>query len=378
MGKRIAGVFRRRLRWRLRRVAGSLALVVLSVALLAWGRAEDGYDRDVLLNIGASVVIVALTYAIFDPLFEELRRSRVEEHPRLDDEEFSAHVAGATSVVAIMDTGSHLLEGGGRERFLNALRAALGNGVVVRVLLLDPDSAAASQRAEEIRPVDVRRVLVDNLRRLNEFATSLDKGLRARFHVRIYDASPSIHMFRWDDKALISFFPIGARASASPHLEVFMASPLGDFVESRFDELWRHPSTRHLDEYVCLPLTVSHGSTVLRSCAVHFVAEGDEWCIDGSPMVDQLTDHGTGPLEVRLSRSLAVNGWSGTSFRLVRVDGDEERMRVLALFDAKYGPRNVTGPGRARIALRLIPTLELVSGVGDGGSGDGAEVSGTA
>lgn len=375
MGKRIEVVLRRGLRSRLRRVAGSLALVVLSVALLAWGRAAEGYDRDVLLNIGASIVIVALTYAIFDPLFEELRRSRVEEHPRLDDEEFSAHVAGAQAMVAIMDTGSHLLEGGGRERFLRALRAALHNGVVVRVLLLDPDSAAASQRAEEIRPVDVREVLVDNLRRLNDFAGSLDREPRTRFQVRIYDASPSIHMFRWDDKALISFFPIGARASASPHLEVFMASPLGEFVASRFDELWAHPSTRRLDEYVCLPLTVNHGHRVLRSCEVHFVVAADECCIDGSPMVDQLTDHGTGPLEVRLSRPLTVHGWSGTSFRLVRVDGDAERVRVLALFDAKYGPRNVTGPGRARIALRLIPRLELVPGAGGGVTDGGAEVS---
>lgn len=113
MGTRIAGVLRRRLRWRGRRAAGFLGLLALSAALLAWGRGVTGYNQQLLLNIGASIVIVAFSYAIVDPLFEELRRSRVEEHPRFDDEEFSAHVATATSMVSIMDSGSHLLEGAG-------------------------------------------------------------------------------------------------------------------------------------------------------------------------------------------------------------------------------------------------------------------------
>ncbi|PWU48224.1 hypothetical protein DLE60_34490 [Micromonospora globispora] len=358
MGTRITGVLRRRLRWRGRRAAGFLGLLAVSAALLAWGRVVTGYNQELLLNIGASIVIVAFSYAIVDPLFEELRRSRVEEHPHFDDEEFSAHVAAASSTVSIMDIGSHLLEGPGRDRFLRALRTALGNGVLVRVLLLDPDSAAASQRAEEIRPVNVREVIVDNLRRLNEFAESLDAETRARLQVRIYDASPTVHMFRWDDKALISFFPVGVRASAAPHLEVFMGSPLGEFVESRFDELWGHPSTRRLDEYICLPMALRYDGVVLRSCLVHFVVLPDGWCIDGSPIVDQLTDHGTGPLEVELSRPLVVDGWSGTRFRLARVDGDAQRARVFALFDVKYGPRRLAGPGRARLALRLIPRLE--------------------
>lgn len=374
MGTWITGVLRRHLRWRARRAAGFLGLLALSAALLAWGRVAAGYNQELLLNIGASIVIVAFSYAIVDPLFEELRRSRVEEHPRFDDEEFSSHVAAASSTVSIMDIGSHLLEGSGRDRFLRALRTALGNGVLVRVLLLDPDSAAASQRAEEIRPVNVREVIVDNLRRLNEFAESLGAEARARFQVRIYDASPTVHMFRWDDKALISFFPVGVRASAAPHLEVFMGSPLGEFVESRFDYLWGHPSTRRLDEYICLPMALRYDGAVLRRCEVHFVMLPDGWCIDGSPIVDQLTDHGTGPLEVELSRPLAVDGWSGTRFRLARVDADGQRARVFALFDAKYGPRRLAGPGRARLALRLIPGLDVAGDGGDAALAGSGEV----
>jgi hypothetical protein len=346
-----------RLRRRLRRLVGILVLLVISVVLLAWARWSEGFNRDVLINVGASVVIVALSYAIFDPLFEELRRSRVEEHAMFDHDEFNRHVSTATDLVAVMDTGNHLLEGSSRSRFLVALRKALHNGAKVRILLLDPDSAAASQRAEEIRPVDVRRVIIDNLRHLNDFADSLDERHRQSFQVRIYDASPSIQIFRWDDKALISFFPIGVRASASPHLEVYLTSPLGEFVQGRFDDLWRHPSTRELTEYVAVPVTVYHRDVPLRSCEVHFVRLEDACFIDGAPMVDQLTDHGTGRLEVVTGYPVQLDGRTVTTFRLARVDGETvpDRASVLGTFDRKYGRREFDGPGRPRLAMRLIP-----------------------
>ncbi len=348
---------RNRLRRRTRRLVGIAVLLVLSAVLLVWARLSAGFNRDLLINVGASVVIVALSYAIFDPLFEELRRSRVEEHAMFDHDEFSRHVSTASDLVAVMDTGNHMLEGSSRGRFLAALRKALHNGAKVRILLLDPDSAAASQRAEEIRPVDVGRVIIDNLRHLNDFADSLDDRTRQRFQVRIYDASPSIQIFRWDDKALISFFPIGVRASASPHLEVYLSSPLGEFVQSRFDDLWRHPSTRDLTDYVTVPVTVYHDQVPLRSCAVHFVRLGEACFVDGAPMVDQLTDHGTGPLQLITAHPVQLDGRTATAFRLARVDSDTvpDRASVLALFDRKYGPRQFDGPGRLRLALRLIP-----------------------
>jgi hypothetical protein len=349
-----------RLRRRLRRLLGILVLLVISAALLGWARLSAGFNRDVLVNVGASVVIVALSYAIFDPLFEELRRSRVEEHAMFDHDEFNRHVSTSADLVAVMDTGNHLLEGTSRSRFLAALRKALHNGAKVRILLLDPDSAAASQRAEEIRPVDVRRVIIDNLRHLNDFADSLDDRQRQMFRVRIYDASPSIQIFRWDDKALISFFPIGVRASASPHLEVYLSSSLGEFVQGRFDDMWRHPSTRELAEYIAVPVTVYHREVSLRSCEVHFVLLEDACFIDGAPMVDQLTDHGTGRLEIVTPQPLLLDGHSASRFRLARVDGDTvpDRASVLGMFDRKYGRREFDGPGRPRLAMRLIPHVD--------------------
>ena len=344
------------LRWRARWAIGVLVLLTISATLLVWARVTLGFTSDLLLNLGASMVIVALTYAVFEPLFEELRRSRVQEHPSFDHAEFSGHAAVATDIVAVMDTGNHMLEGASRRRFLTALGSALGNGAVVRILLLDPDSAAAAQRSEEVASLDVGRLIRDNLRHLHAFATACDPGVRQRFQVRTYDAAPSIQMFRWDDKALISFFPIGIRASSAPHLEVYLTSPLGEFVQSRFDDLWRHPSSRDLVDYLTVPVSVRHRGEVVRDCQVPFVRAGQACFVDGAPMIDQLADYGSSRLELATAHPFEVDGRSGMAFRLARVDGGTEpgRGQVLALFDDKYGPRQVDGPGRPRLAMRLV------------------------
>lgn len=349
------------LQQRLRRILGVLALVAISAALLIWARLSEGFTRDVLVNIGASVVIVAMSYAIFDPLFQELRRSRVEERPSFDSDKFSRSVSAATDLIAVMDTGNHILEGGlNRERFLSGVRAGLRNGARVRIMLLDPDSAAARQRAEEIHPVDVRGVIVDNLRHLHQFAKEIQGPSRSLFEVRIYDASPSVQMFRWDDRALISFFPIGVRASASPHLEVQMSSTIGEFVQGRFDDLWHHLSTRNLADYIALPLTVLRDGEVLAACVVDHVWLEEAPIIDATPIMEHLADYGISSLTV----AVEANSISGRSvpellFRLSRLDNHTVPVRsaVDPLFDEKYGRHEADN--HIRLLMRLVEREQM-------------------
>ncbi|GIH28242.1 hypothetical protein Aph01nite_65520 [Acrocarpospora phusangensis] len=333
-------------RLRPRRTVGVVTLLGASAGLLAWASATGDFQRDLLLNIGASVLVIAFSYAIIDPIFEELRRSRVEEHPLFDDQRYSDHVRAAERVVAIMDVGSHLLEGqASRERFLDCLRAALRNGVTARLLLLDPSSTAAEQREEEIRPVRVRDVICDNLRYLDLFTQTLPEPLRARFQVRVYDALPSIQLYRWDDKGLISFFPIGVRASASAHLEVVMSSPLGEFVHERFEALWHHPSTRPLTEYMEVPVSIRHGGAVIHECEVRFVELDGVWYVEGARMLAQLTDHGTHGLDLVLGDQVFTLSRAGAG------DGADQGP-VTQAFRQKYGQSAV---GESTLIMKLAP-----------------------
>ncbi len=48
-----------------------------------------------LINPGASVVMVGLTFVVFDSIFEDMRRNAVQEHPDLNHDQLVAHIAAA-------------------------------------------------------------------------------------------------------------------------------------------------------------------------------------------------------------------------------------------------------------------------------------------
>ncbi|MGH8931971.1 MAG: hypothetical protein ACRDZO_15450 [Egibacteraceae bacterium] len=320
-----------------RTLIGFVALLAVSVGMLVAARLVRGFNSELLLNIGASVVILAFSYVFFDPIFEHARKGRVEEHLRFDHEAFSERVAASHQTVAILETWTGLLEDSHREQFFAALRAALVREVDVRILLLDPDSPPAQQRAAELGHIDVCKLIRDNLRHLHQFRTGLGDPSSSCLSVRVYEASPSIQLYRWDDKALISFFPIGVRAYDAPQIEAYMDSPWGAFVQGRFEELWQHDSTRRMEEYMHVPVTVRLGAAELLRCDAPFVHwNGELRYIDGSAMVDQLIDHPLGQLTLSTRERLGV---PDQPFSLVRVNDHDtpNRAQVLAVFEGKYG-----------------------------------------
>jgi hypothetical protein len=289
-----------------------------------------------------------------------MRRNAVEEHRTLNHDQLVANVATARQVVEIMETWTGLLEERYHDRFLAAINQALHNGVEFRILLLDPDSSAAEQRAEELHHAQVQLLIVENLRELYRVQRGLQGEQLRRFQVRVYDASPSIQLYRWDDKAFISFFPVGTKAYDARQIEAFMSSPLGEFVSSRFDDLWGSASTRPMDDFMHLHLTVRLDDEDLTRAETHFLRLGSSCYIDGSAIVDHLTDHGARRLSLSTLRPLAVDDPEGegtvtaNTFDMVRVERNDRprRAEVVAAFDTKYGDRHEHHP-----LLRLVPRV---------------------
>ena len=132
--------------------AGSLAL--LGVALLVGAYETAGFTRDVLINLGASVVMVGLTFVVFDPIFEDMRRNAVQEHRDLNHDQLVANLAAARGAVDVMETWTGLLEDRHRDRFLAGTVDALGRGVQLPAAAARPGVAggrAARGRAAPAR-----------------------------------------------------------------------------------------------------------------------------------------------------------------------------------------------------------------------------------
>ncbi|WBB68597.1 hypothetical protein [Micromonospora sp. WMMD812] len=347
---RRAGGWRRGRTARQRRafvVAGALLGVAAAMLLAAWR--STGFLSDLLLNLGASVVLAAISYVIFDPLFEEARKARVQEHLSFDQAAFVARLHHSGRRVRILDTWTILLEHKHRDDTLAAVRAALQHGAQVQLLLLDPDCTAAQQRSEELerQRVNVPRQIRANLRHLAAFQQSLPPELKPRLQVRIYDASPSIQLYQWDGQALISFFPIGKLSFNVPQLEVDMDSPWGGFVHARFEELWEHEqATLSLDDYWSTTVTLRHDDSDVVDVQVPYVA------VDGQHYIDCRAFRLSRPLTVRAQLPPRTAAPAAGVFTLVEA-ADVDRgaaVPVTRLFDQKYGP----GDGE-RTILRLLP-----------------------
>lgn len=347
------------LRPRRRQAIWALILGVGGTALLMIAKDATGFGQDVMINVGASVVMVALSFIVFDPIFDDMRKNAVEEHRTLNHDQLVANVSTARQIVEIMETWTGLLEERYHDRFIAAIRQALRNGVDFRILLLDPDSAAAEQRAEELHYAQVQQLIVDNLRELYRLQRDLEPEQARRFQVRVYDASPSIQLYRWDDKAFISFFPIGTRAYDARQIEAFMSSPLGEFVSSRFEDLWGSGTTRPMDDFMHLHLTLRIDDEELTQAETHFVRVGPFCFIDGTAIVDHLTDHGALRLTLATLRPLSLGDpedglITASTFDMVRVERNDRprRAEVVAAFDAKYGDTHEHHP-----LLRLVPRV---------------------
>jgi hypothetical protein len=308
---------------------GVLMLITVGLLVLAW-RTEGSFVSELSVNLGAGFLTLALGYVFLDPLFEQARRGAVEERPYFDHELFSLRVAASRRGVQVLETWTGLLEDRHRTAFLDALRIATGNGVPVRILLLDPDSQAALQRAEELDPVDVQGLIRDNLRHLHTVPPA------GSLEVRVYDASVSESLYRWDDSTLIARLPRDQPAYDTTQHEARVTHPWAASALERFEELWHHTSTRPLSQYMLLPVTVLLDGAALGDHGLPYLAREDEpLVVDGSVMVAELTDHGARTLRLRSA---------GRVYRPTRVpDADG----LTPAFDGKYGP------AERRILLRL-------------------------
>jgi hypothetical protein len=345
----------RSVRRRTRHAVVVVVLTVLSVALLAGAYYLQGYWEDLAMNLGASLVLVIATYLIFNPLFAELQAATIQEHQRLDYPRFITEVGGSQSVVEILETWTGLLEAPYLERFLDAVRGALRRRVSVRILLLHPDSNPAEQRTEELGGHDVRSAIMTNLRDLHRFwHVELTAELRERLDIRVYDAMPSVQLYRWDDKAFISFYPLGQLAYDTPQIEAFMATPWGEFVQARFDELWTGRETLPLRDYMTLEMRVHHDGTDLGACRGDFVVLAGTLYVHAADLVAHVIRYGRDGVTVRVPERTEVQPRRAAAvermldYHADSVDDEPLLGELRDAFHRKYGIE-------PDIVVRLVP-----------------------
>ncbi|MFC7761227.1 hypothetical protein ACFQY4_26720 [Catellatospora bangladeshensis] len=145
----------------------------------------------------------------------------------------------------------------------------------------------------------MRLEILRNIRRLEAYRQGLDPELRQHFEVRLYAASASVTIYRWDSRMLVSFLPLGRLSGDTAQLEVSSESPLGTFVGERFDDLWRHGTP--IEDHVALHITLMDG-TGSRDYVARFVVLDDEHYIADPRIIAHLARHRDGTITARLGK----------------------------------------------------------------------------
>ena len=311
----------------------ALALLAAVAALLLWNSAGmANYGENLSLNLGTDIVGVVITVFVIGPLISRAQEGRVREHTRLDYEWFAAQVHGVTSNVKVLDTFSNLFGPQFSDRFFRGVKAATAHGARVQILLLDPDSLAVILRGRELgeQTADIRRDILRNLRTLDEFAQHLDENSRRLLEVRLCATSPGVTLYRWDERCLVSFLTVGRLSGEGVQLEVASRSPLGTFVEQRFDELWQQG--KPMEQFTRLPVTLVDAAAGRRQFTCFFVHVDDGLYVSAPDLVTYLARHRLDQLSA-YSEALGIPG----AHELIVIDDESEiHERLARHFAEKY------------------------------------------
>ncbi|TCC32165.1 hypothetical protein [Kribbella sindirgiensis] len=343
-----------RLRMLARRRPRQLALAVatsgISAAMLVGAflvRPDDpgSYWQGLLLNVGSTLLLALITYGLVQAVVVALNESSTIEHPRFDPNVYIRNVRRSSQQVTILETCTELLEPWMSDDFLAAVEESLRRGAYFELFILNPDSTAARRRTDELGPrLDVTTTIYTNLRLIMKWRDECQGAeFLSKFHVYVCHQHPQVQVYRWDDRALISFHIEGELSAEAPQIETHMTStPWGYFIDKRRAALTADKRTCTLDQYRSKELTLSGPADDPMTIDVHYVTDQGIFYVRGEELAED-----PGLAERAFVQMSEWQNEPPTEFSVRQVRGAERR-RANELFFRKYGER-------FEICFRLTP-----------------------
>jgi len=324
--------------WGMRRLSyvyvGIGAVLLLGSFLLLYPlRHNEGFGDELRISIGANLFDLVLAVLVLQPLVLSLNRNAVRWRNRLDYREVIRLIDRANDQVDIWKHWTGLLEPAYEPDFTAAVRAALHRGVRFRVLLTDPSSSDAAERARQVAPTDALALMRQNIERLDEFRHELPERHRPLFQVRISPVGPAHAFYRVDDWLSYGLFR-DRRMSENLQREVRVRGDVGGLALEAFTTRWNAPGLRDIPEHYRMPLRFTIGDETVEHDLRYVLHDGEHW-VDVHPAALPYAFHPDHQVSDGRQRYVLADA------------AVETRERVMALYSAKYGP------GRSAVLLRL-------------------------
>jgi hypothetical protein len=312
------------------------ALVLLASLLLLYPvRHVEDFGTELRINIGSNLLDLVLAVLVLQPLVLSLNRNAVRWRNRLDYRDVIRRIERSTEQVDIWKHWTGLLEPRYEPAFTAAMRAALERGVHFRIMLTDPSSPDAAERARQVAPTDAVALMRQNIERLDEILQKVPARHAELIQVRISSVGPAHAFYRVDDWLSYGLFR-DRRVSESYQREVRVRGDLGGLALEAFGNRWNGAGLRGIAEHYRVRLRFTLHGTVVEHDLRFVVHDGEHW-VDADPAVLH-PDH-----EVTMD---------GRQRYVLVGAGPETQQRVADLYVAKYGPDQ--GAVLLRLAERII------------------------
>jgi hypothetical protein len=302
-----------------------LLLVVAALWLLYPIRHTENFGTELRLAIGANIVDIVLVVIIVQPLVVYFGRNAVRWRNRLDYADVIRRINRAADRVDIWKHWTGLLENPYEARFAAAVRVALDRGVRFRIMLTDPSCPDAADRARQVAPLDALALMRQNVERLDAFLRELPPRLRDQFEVRVSAVGPAHALYRVDNWMSYGLFR-NRRVSESSQREVPVHGDIGELALEAFDARWNGTGLFAIDDHYRMPLRFTVDGKAVETRLRYVVVEGEHW-VNVNPDALAYAFHP--------GHQVSTPG----DGRCVLTEATaDNRDRVQALYEAKYGP----------------------------------------
>jgi len=230
----------------------SLAAVLIGFAYTAGER-----TKDILLGVGVNLLSSVVFFVLLELYWQRIKRANGKEVSGFDYRKFARNVARSNRVrvlgTFIYPLTAHPGHAQERQALLQALQDMVRSPsfVGVQMLFLNPSSPTAQSRAAERKDDNVLQRIGESLLTLESFLKLIDgESARSRFEIKLFSRMPPFSLFQMDDFGSISFYYRDRPISEVTRYEFFMDSPIGEFVEKTFEDLWRDEQTVAIEDYL--------------------------------------------------------------------------------------------------------------------------------
>ncbi len=227
-------------------------VIVLAVGLISLAFVAEERAKDILLGVGTNLISSVVFFILLELYWRRLKRANGKEVDGFDYFKMARNIRKSKSVrmlstyiLPFTDHPKHQIE---RQTLLQAITDAVRRPKFagMQLLFLHPASPAARARAAERKDDDVMKRMDESLACLESIAKQFEGD--GRLEIRLFWRTPPFSLFQTDDFASLSFYFRDRPISEVARYEFFTDSPVGEFVEKTFDDLWRDERTVTLAE----------------------------------------------------------------------------------------------------------------------------------